>query len=161
MSAIPALREAIVGLLREALPDARVNYGPTELEDQPVQVAYIKAARIVRNGMAGVSGGSRRSRDEEVEIDVALSFFTAGDTESSDDAQAESVAGAYAMYDALEDVFRSRESQPLVLGSRLEHIESASDEILPAVEDDGENGTFITGWICDVTATINTTVRLS
>jgi hypothetical protein len=159
VSAVPAIRRALIGLLGGLYRDAQVTYGP------PVQLAarmaYINAARIPTNIQPTTSGGPRRSRDETAEVDVVLSCFRPGDTASVDDAQQQVSDDAWAMYATLENHFRSRDAAPLTPASRDAIADHADEQIYPAIDTD-EDGTEVTiGWICDITVTVTTTTRLA
>lgn len=159
MSAVPALRLALVELLRRLYPLATITYGPPmQLADR---MAYINAARIPTNTQPTVSGGLRRSRDETAEIDVVLSCFLPGDPGSIDDAQRQVCEAAYGMYDELEAYFRDRDAEPLTPTSRDAIVDHADDQVYPATDTEEDGAETVIGWICDVTATVTTTTRLA
>ena len=154
MSGIPKLRVAIIDLLRGLYPtDVQITYGPpTDLAERMI---YIDGTRIPTNANPTRGGGARRSVDETSEIDVIFSAYVAGIANpelSEDDAQRRASDTAWAMYDELQDHFRSPSSAPLTPGARDPWITEVKEEIYPAGDD--------SGWICDVTATITTITRI-
>lgn len=153
-SSVPAQRLALVTVLRSVLPDAAVTYGrPTRLE---TRMAWLGVSRVPQNTQPTSSGNTRRSRREEVEVDVVLSCYVPGSPSEYDDAQQAATDGAYAMLDELDGYFRTVSSPPLAPGCMPSIVSSHESEILPVTD----NTDTIRGWTCDITATVSTTATV-
>lgn len=153
-SSVPAQRLALVLLLRGLFPDAGVTYGrPVTLRNR---MAWLGDARVTENVQPGTSGASRRSRRETVEVEVVLSCYVAGPVDQGDDAQMQATVAAYAMYDALEDHFRTLGVEPLAPGCMASIISSHDMTISPATDFED----VVRGWTCDITATVSTTATV-
>ena len=150
-SAVPALKRALLEVLRSLFPDARVSYGPPQsLADQMASVA----GASVRHERPTV-GGPTRSREETAEIQVILSIAVAGDGESWSDAQQAATEAAYDMLDVLEDHFRDRTAATLG-GACRDAIVSSHELAEYKTEADG----FAAGRIGEITATITCRTRI-
>lgn len=150
-SAVPALKSALLGVLRTLFPEARVSYGPPQsLADQMASVA----GASVRHERP-TAGGSTRSREEIAEIQVILSVAVAGDGESWDDAQQRATEDAYAMLDVLEDHFRDRTATTLG-GACRDAIVSSHELAEYKTDADG----YAAGRIGEITATITCRTRI-
>jgi len=154
-SSVPAQKRALVDLLRSLFPDAAVTYGrPNRLE---AQMAWLGDTRVPTNSQPTSNGSTRRPRREEVEVEVVLSCYVAGDTDPADDAQMQATENAYVMLDALEDYFRAISTPPLATGC-MPSIVSSHEAAQPVPATDSND--IIRGWTCDITATVSTTATV-
>ncbi len=151
MSAVPAIKSALLARLRTLFPDAMVSYGPPQsLADEMASVA----GASVRHERPTV-GGPTRSREETADVSVILSCAVAGDGESWDDAQQQATEAAYRMLDVLEDHFRDR-SHATLGGACRDAIVSSHELAEYKTDADG----YAAGRIGEITATITCRTRI-
>lgn len=157
-SSVPAVTRALTLLLRDLFPEAGISYGPPT--NYPDSMAAVVGARA--EGVEPTTGGATRSRDETVYSTIKLSVFEPGPTgdtsaEQIDDNPAVvATAGAYAMYDALEDHFRDI-TVPTLSGLVREAI-ITDHELELIASTDTKN--VVTGRIAEITATVRTVTRI-
>lgn len=153
MSSFAAQKRAMLPILRSIFPDAAVTYSrPVRLE---TQMAWLGDARFT-SGQPTSNGNGRRPRREDVELDVILSYYRAGNPDDTDDAQAEAEAGAADMLTELDTYFRTV-ANPVLLPGCSPSIVSSGDSTINPVTDRAD---VIVGWSCDITATISTTATV-
>lgn len=160
-SKVPAVKQSLTLKLREWFPQAGVSYGPPT--DYPNQMVYLGDASV--EWSQPTSGGSPRSRDEVVELEVVLSCFQpgpAGDSSSElldNNPAVIAEADAYRMLDELEDHFRDISTATLDGLVREASVVRHEAQIRFSTAGSGE-AEVITGRIADIVATVRTVTRI-
>lgn len=152
MSAVPAIKSALMTMLAELYPEAIVSYGPPQtLADQVVSVgnASVEHERPT-------AGGQTRSREETADVEVILSCAVPGDNESIDNAQRQATEAAYVMLDTLETHFRDRHNRTLDGACRDAIVSRHELNEYHATDPEG----YTSGRVGEITATITCRTRL-
>jgi hypothetical protein len=152
MSAVPALKVALLALLRSLYPEAAVSYGPPQLLTDVM--ASVGDAEVEHE--RPTAGGPTRSREEVADIEVILSCAAHGDGESLEDAQREATEAAYGMLAVLETHFRDRAAA--TLGGACRDALVRTHKLAEYVSTDPDG--YVTGRVGEITATVTCRTRI-
>lgn len=148
-SSIPGAKRALVALLVDLFPGALTSYGEPGM-DMPDDIAAVMGSKSTVD--RPTAGGASRSREEQVEHEIILSAYVAGD-----DVQQAATERAFEMLDALQDYLRTRGNE--TLGGVVRDSWVSAYEELPEKVFHPTDG-WVTGRAGSITVTVTTQARI-